>query len=82
MGSSTVMDKINSEIINPIITGLFALAVLYFLFGLTEFIRNQDNEEAQSAGKQHMIWGVIGIAIMLSVEGILGLIEGTLTSLF
>ena len=60
---------------------MFALAVLYFLFGLAEFIRNQDNEEAQSAGKKHMLWGVIGVFLMMAVGGILSIIERTVSVL-
>ncbi len=72
-----VMTKINAGIITPIIIGLFAVALVYFFWGLFVFIRDQDNEEAQTAGKQHMIWAVIGMAIMFSVQGILKLIEGS-----
>ncbi len=56
---------------------LFALALLYFLYGLSEFLRNQDNEEAQSVGKQHMVWGIIGLFLMFAVFGILNMIENT-----
>lgn len=78
---SSVMDKIKSEIIQPIIILLIAVAIGYFLFGLMEFVRNQDNETAQEEGKQHMLWGVIGVAIMFSVYGILHLINTTVLGL-
>lgn len=71
----TIIQKVNDAILTPIIVLLFALAVAYFLFGLMKFIMSQDSEEAQSAGKQHMVWGVIGIAIMVSVWGILNLVN-------
>lgn len=74
---SSVVEKIKSEIIQPIIILLIAVAIGYFLFGLMEFVRNQDNETAQEEGKQHMLWGVIGVAIMFSVYGILHLINTT-----
>ncbi len=72
------MDKIKSEIITPLILLLFAAAIVYFLFGVMKFIQNQDNEEAQSEGKQHMVWGIVGIFIMVAVYGILGFITTTL----
>lgn len=71
-----IMDRIKSEIIQPIIYLLIALGIGYFLYGLMQFVRNQDNETAKEEGKQHMLWGVIGLAIMFSVYGILGLISG------
>ena len=64
-------------VINPLITFLFALAVVYFLYGLIEFIANQENEEKKTTGKQHMIWGVIGITIMMGVWFLLGAIIDT-----
>jgi succinate dehydrogenase/fumarate reductase cytochrome b subunit len=64
-------------IINPLISLLFALAVVYFLYGVLEFFMNQENEEKRSASKSHMLWGIIGITIMLGVWVILGMIINT-----
>lgn len=77
----SIIDKIKSEIVQPIIYLLIAVAVAYFLFGLMEFVRNQDNDEAQTDGKRHMLWGIIGLAIMFSVYGILYLINQTVGGL-
>ncbi|OGI76209.1 hypothetical protein A3C67_03265 [Candidatus Nomurabacteria bacterium RIFCSPHIGHO2_02_FULL_42_19] len=69
--------SVNSSIVNPLITLLFALAVVFFLFGVFQFIYNQENEEKRTAGKMHMLWGVVGIAIMMGVFMILNLILNT-----
>lgn len=74
---SFLMD-LNREIVNPLIGLLFALAVIYFLYGVFQFIANQDNEEHKLSGKRHMVWGVVGIAIMLGVFGILQVMLNTL----
>ena len=60
---------------------LFALAAFYFLFGLLKFIQNQDDENAQEEGKRHMVWGVIGIFLMIAVYGILNIIGATVSNL-
>ena len=70
-----IIAKIDDAILNPLIIGLFAVAVVYFLWGLVKFLQNQDNEEAQSEGKMHMFWGVVGIFIMMAVQGIWSFIE-------
>ena len=70
--------NINKQIINPLISFLFALAVIYFLYGVFQFIGNQDNEEKKTTGKAHMLWGIVGITIMLGVWTILGIILNTL----
>jgi phosphotransferase system glucose/maltose/N-acetylglucosamine-specific IIC component len=56
---------------------LFGLAVVYFLYGVFEFISNGENEEKKTTGKSHMIWGIIGIVIMMGVFTILNMIMKT-----
>jgi len=70
--------KVDTLIINPLIGLLFALAIVYFLYGVFEFIANQENEEKKTTGKSHMLWGIIGIVIMMAVFTIMGLILNTL----
>jgi amino acid transporter len=65
-------------IINPLIELLFALAIVYFLYGVFEFLSNQANEEKKTTGKSHMMWGIIGITIMMGVWTILGILLNTL----
>lgn len=73
-----VLGHINTLIVNPLIELLFALAVVYFLFGVYEFISSQESEEGKTKGKEHMLWGVIGITIMMAVWTILSIILNTL----
>src|SRR3989344_402085 len=68
----------NRLIINPLITLLFALAMVFFLYGMVEFLFNQANEEKKTSGKSHMLWGIIGITIMMGVWAILGIVLNTL----
>ncbi len=70
-----------NAIINPAIRFLFIIALAYFLFGVVQFIRNSDNETERTKGKQHMLWGVIGLAIMVSVFAIMNIALGTIESL-
>lgn len=70
--------KVNDLIINPVIAFLFALAILFFLYGVLEFLTNQENEEKKTVGKKHMIYGIIGIAIMMGVFTILEIVLNTL----
>lgn len=71
---ASLMSKVNKVIINPLITFLFVLAFVIFIYGLVEFLGNRDNQEAQTKGKSHMLWGVIGVFIMFSVFGIMTLL--------
>ena len=71
------VSNVNRLIINPLIILLFGLAVVYFLYGIFEFISNGENEEKKTTGKNHMIWGIIGIVIMMGVFTILNIIMRT-----
>lgn len=73
----TFIGKVNTQIINPLIVFLFALALAYFLYGVFQFIASGANDEKKTTGKNHMMWGVIGLTIMVSVWAILGLILRT-----
>ena len=68
----------NRLIVNPLITLLFALAIVYFLYGVFEFMTNQENEEKKTTGKMHMVYGIIGITIMMGVFTIMNIILRTL----
>lgn len=74
-----LMDKIYKVVLNPLITLFFVAALVLFLFGMVRFLTNRDtsSEEAKK-GKQHMLWGIVGMFIMISVFGIMRLIVGTL----
>lgn len=74
------MEYINrfiQNIVDPLIYFIFALALLYFIYGMVLFIKGADDEEARTTGRNHMLWSVIGLAIMVSVYAILGIITGT-----
>ena len=75
---TTLMKSINRVIINPLIVLLFALAVVYFVYGLVRYLLSPDNEEIRKSSKSHMLWGIIGMFIMVSVFGIMSLILNTL----
>ena len=73
----TLMKSVNRVIINPLIILLFALAVVYFVYGLVRYLLSPDNEEIRRSSKSHMLWGVVGMFIMVSVFGIMSLILNT-----
>ena len=74
---STLMNSINKVIINPLIILLFALAIVYFMYGVAKYLLSPDNEEIRKTSKQQMLWGVFGMFIMLAVFGIMNIIIST-----
>lgn len=78
MNLNEFIGKVDDMIINPLINFLFALAVIFFLYGVFEFLSNQTNEEKKTTGKSHMLWGIVGITIMMGVWFIQGILLNTL----
>lgn len=75
---NSLIDVLNKVIIKPIIYFVFALAIIYFIWGLVEFLINSDNDTKKKQGKSHMFWGLVGMFIMVSAYGIINLIIGTI----
>ena len=73
----TLMGSINRVIINPLIVFLFALAVVYFVYGLVKYLLTPDNEEIRTSSKSHMLWGIFGMFIMIAVFGIMNILLKT-----
>jgi len=73
----TLMQSINRVLINPLIFFLFACAMVYFLYGVAQYLIYPDSEEIRSSSKAHMIWGIVGLFIMVAVFGIENFIIGT-----
>lgn len=63
-------------VINLLIPLVFALALLYFFWGLSKFILG--GGEDKEKGKNIMIWGIVALFIMASVWGIINFIEDAL----
>jgi hypothetical protein len=51
---------------------LVAVALLVFFWGLVQFIANAGDDDKRKEGKQHMIWGIVGLFVMVSVWGLVG----------
>ena len=78
MPVSTLVARITTAIIDPLIALIFAAGFLVFAWRVVQFMLGLANDtEAKNDGKKHMLWGVIGMAIMMSALGILRVIANT-----
>jgi len=72
------LSYITCVINNSIIPLIFALAVAMFVWGTVKFfVINADEEAKRAQGKQYMIWGIIALAVMLSIWGLVGILGKT-----
>jgi heme/copper-type cytochrome/quinol oxidase subunit 2 len=72
-----LMGRINQYFLNPLIVLMFAIALVTFVWGMFSFFGRKDNTEDIEKGKQHILWGIVGMAIMVSVFGIMNFITNT-----
>jgi len=69
--------KLNAAIFFPLITLMMAVALLVFLYGCFEYIKNSTSQEGRQTGSRHILWGVIGMLVMLSAFAILEIAAST-----
>jgi hypothetical protein len=75
---SGVMGKIMSAIVVPIVLFVFGLTIILFIWGVAGMIIYRENPEKREESQRHILWGVIGIFIMVGAYGIIRLIAGTI----
>ncbi len=77
MNAEKLIHNFATVILNPFIALMFGVALIIFLWGVFQYLWGGDSEEARKTGGLHILWGVVGLAIMLSAFGILNLALGT-----
>ncbi len=60
--------------LNQVITIVFGLAVLFFFWGIGQFVLHSGDEKTRTEGKKKIMWGVIALFVMVSIWGIIGFI--------
>ncbi|MHB0865435.1 MAG: hypothetical protein ACYC1Y_00805 [Minisyncoccota bacterium] len=74
-GTTGVIGLLNTVVV-PII---FAFAFAAFIWGVYKyFILGADSETERAAGRQFVLWGIIGIVLLFSVWGFVNLLLSTL----
>ncbi len=71
-------------IINPLLLLLFSVGLFVFVFGVVEFffdVNVRGNQGSKEKGKQHMLWGVVGMFVMVAAVAIVNLIKNTVYGL-
>ncbi len=75
--AKTMLGKIESAILFPLMTLMMAVAFFIFLWGAYQFVLNAGDETKHTEGKAHMMYGIIGLFVMLSAMAILKIAAGT-----
>ena len=74
-GLGSVICQIN-ELLGSILPALIAFGVVYFIWGVVRFMI-ADGEEAKTKGKDQIIYGIIGLAVIVGVWGLVNIVVET-----
>lgn len=77
VGAVTVLDTLNliNRFLNALVPMLITIAILYFFWALIQYIAKVGEDRDKAI--QQMIWGVIAIFVMVSIWGIIKLLQAT-----
>jgi hypothetical protein len=65
-----------SEILNAVIPVLIALGVVYFIWGVVQYVISSD-EVAKKTGRNRIIYGIIGLAVIIGLWGLVNILKNT-----
>lgn len=65
---------------SSIIPLLISVALVVFIIGVVKFIAGADNEEKRKEGRQFIIWGIVGLFVIVSVWGLVSVLQNTFFS--
>ena len=68
ISTATIAQRLTNLIINPLLAFLFAVALLVFFWGVIQYLwaLNADGSSSKEDGKRHMLWGIIGMFVMVA----------------
>lgn len=64
-----------TSLLRSILVFLISLAVVWFIWNVIRYAMSSD-EEGKGKAKSQMIWGIIAIAVIVSVWGIVAILQG------
>jgi hypothetical protein len=64
------------DLLNTAIPVILALGIVYFVWGVVQYVI-RDDEEAKKKGKNRMIWGIIGLAVITALWGLVNILVDT-----
>jgi amino acid transporter len=63
-------------LLRPLPMLLVGLAVIIFIYGVITLIFSEGGDKKEE-GKQYMVWGIVGIFVMVSVWGLVNILINT-----
>ena len=64
------------QLLSAVVPVLIALAVVYFVWGVIAYVISND-EEAKKRGRDRIIYGIIGLAVIVALWGLVNILTNT-----
>ena len=64
------------DILSAVVPILIALGVVYFVWGVVSYVIASD-EEAKKSGRDRIIYGIIGLAVIIGLWGLVNILKST-----
>jgi hypothetical protein len=70
---NVLLGKVVTQIINPLILLLTAVAFVVFVWGIFEFVAHSGDATEREKGRQAILWGLVGLVIIFGAYGIINI---------
>ena len=75
--ATSLVEKLKAAILFPLMGLMIAAAIVVFLYGVFEYVRDSDSDDGRAKGRSHMLFGIIGLVVMVSAVAILSIATKT-----
>ena len=75
MTATQLINNITSQVLNPLIILLFAVATMMFAWGIVQYVLGgQGSDQRMTQAKNAILWGILGMFVMASAWGIVSIL--------
>lgn len=75
VATDTIFQKVIEYLLNPLYIITVVVATLWFLYGVTALLFQMNNPEKREQARTNLLYGLIGLFIILSVGAIFKMIN-------
>jgi len=81
-GATTIQSiiLIAKNIVGSLVPLFVTLALVYFIWGLAEYILESGEANKKEEGRTRMVWGTLALFVVISVWGLVNIIKDTIFS--
>lgn len=74
---TTLVTSIRVLITGRLIPLMLLLALIYTMYAVIEFIRENEDSKARDEKKQKIFWGLVGIFVIISIWSLVAIVANT-----